>query len=941
MSKTNILNLPVAIALDGTEYVPLMQAGTAKRATTALIANQASGFIPDSAAITAGSGLGGGGLVISNPSLFLNIDNLPTNSAMVVADSFAINLASGTVSQKVTFPNAMKALTGLPVLSIPSLTDDFLIINRAADGSTYKISPSSLALAAGNVPAGGLTGQFLAKLSNADYDTAWESPSILLDPFTVAANPTGVTDLGVSVGLGATLAFAAGPIIQTGAGTGDVTWAANAFLTTIANNAVTNAKFRQSAALSVVGNATNATANVADIAAGTDHNILRRSGTAIGFGSIDLSQTGAVGASILGVSNGGTGAATLTGLVQGHGTAAFTAITDSSTVGQVLQVTGPSTYAWAALSGGDVTGAALTRVDDTNVTITLGGTPATALLRATSLTVGWTGLLAVARGGTGAASQTAYAVLCGGTTSTGPYQSIASVGTTNQILASNGPGALPSFKDATSALGAALTRVDDTNVTLTLGGAPTTALLSATSLTLGWTGQLSLARGGTNASLTASNGGIFYSTATAGAILAGTATANQIVLSGANAAPSWSTATYPATTTINQLLYSSAANVISGLATVNGGLLNAGATGIPALTVTPILGVAGASTGTLSFSGATSGVVTIQPQAAAGTWNFNLPTTAGSPGQVLTSGGGAGTAMTWETVAGTGTVTSVDVSGGTTGLTTTGGPVTTSGTITLQGTLVVANGGTGLTSLTSNVIYKGAGTSPLATSSITDDGTRVTVTGEPVVAPVFAPGYTTTATAAGTTTLTVTSTRFQFFTGSTTQNCDLPVTSTLTTGHLYTVVNNSTGVVTVRSSGANTVLVMGPSSTATFICILTSGTTAASWQVNTTYANIPQNSQSAAYTTTLSDAGKHILHPTADNNPRTFTIDSNANVPYPIGTSITFVNQINTLTIAITSDTLTQAGTGSTGSRTLSAAGIATALKLTSTSWIISGVGLT
>lgn len=104
---------------------------------------------------------------------------------------------------------------------------------------------------------------------------------------------------------------------------------------------------------------------------------------------------------------------------------------------------------------------------------------------------------------------------------------------------------------------------------------------------------------------------------------------------------------------------------------------------------------------------------------------------------------------------------------------------------------------------------------------------------------------------------------------------------------------------------------------------------------------IPQNSQSVAYTTVIADANKHILHPTADNNPRTFTIDSNANVPYPVGTAITFVNEINTLTIAITSDTLVLAGAATTGSRTLAAMSIATALKKTATSWIISGVGLT
>lgn len=104
---------------------------------------------------------------------------------------------------------------------------------------------------------------------------------------------------------------------------------------------------------------------------------------------------------------------------------------------------------------------------------------------------------------------------------------------------------------------------------------------------------------------------------------------------------------------------------------------------------------------------------------------------------------------------------------------------------------------------------------------------------------------------------------------------------------------------------------------------------------------VPQNSKSAAYTTVLADAGKHILHPASDNNARTFTIDSNANVAYPIGTTITFINEINTVTIAITSDTLTLAGAGSTGSRTLAANGMATAIKIDTTKWIISGSGIT
>ncbi len=107
------------------------------------------------------------------------------------------------------------------------------------------------------------------------------------------------------------------------------------------------------------------------------------------------------------------------------------------------------------------------------------------------------------------------------------------------------------------------------------------------------------------------------------------------------------------------------------------------------------------------------------------------------------------------------------------------------------------------------------------------------------------------------------------------------------------------------------------------------------------YSNIPQNSQSTAYTTVLADAQKHLLHPTADNNARTFTIAANASVAYPIGTAITFINQINTVTIAINSDTLTLAGPGTTGSRSLAANGMATAIKVATTAWLISGAGLT
>ena len=103
---------------------------------------------------------------------------------------------------------------------------------------------------------------------------------------------------------------------------------------------------------------------------------------------------------------------------------------------------------------------------------------------------------------------------------------------------------------------------------------------------------------------------------------------------------------------------------------------------------------------------------------------------------------------------------------------------------------------------------------------------------------------------------------------------------------------------------------------------------------------LPQSSQSANYTLVIGDANKHILHPSGAGSD-TFTIPANASVAFPTGTIVTFVNlDSSNVTIAITSDTMTLAGTTTTGSRTLLQNGIATALKVGSTSWLISGTGL-
>jgi hypothetical protein len=108
------------------------------------------------------------------------------------------------------------------------------------------------------------------------------------------------------------------------------------------------------------------------------------------------------------------------------------------------------------------------------------------------------------------------------------------------------------------------------------------------------------------------------------------------------------------------------------------------------------------------------------------------------------------------------------------------------------------------------------------------------------------------------------------------------------------------------------------------------------------FRNIPQNSQSANYTLVLDDSGKHIFHPSGDANARTYTIPANSSVAYPIGTAVTFINMTSqVVTIAITTDTMYLSSAGTTGSRSLARYGSATAIKITSTNWLISGSGLT
>ena len=445
----------------------------------------------------------------------------------------------------------------------------------------------------------------------------------------------------------------------------------------------------------------------------------------------------------------------------------------------------------------------------------------------------------------------------------------------------------------------------------------------------------------------------------------------------------------------------SIAAITSG--TINGATIGATTPSTGAFTTlsatTPIA-VGSGGTGAATFTA--NGVIYGNTTSALGV------TAAGTTGQILI--GNTSAAPSWSAAT---SVAVTSITFGTTGLT----PSTaTTGAVTVAGTLVAVNGGTGQSSYavgdllyastttalsiladvaTGNALISGGvSTAPSwgkialtthvsGTLPVANGGTNATTAN---AALTNLTTFTTTATAAGTTTLTVSSTYFQVFTGTTTQTITLPVTSTLSTGFSFYIVNNSTGNLTVNSSGANLVITVLPGTSVMCTCILTSGTTAASWESGYTnfstatgsgnvvlstsptlvtpilgtptsgtlsnctvdgtdavgFRNIPVNSQSAAYSLVLADSGKCILHPSTDANARTFTIPANGSVAYPIGTAITFINMTsNVVTIAITTDTMNLSPGGTTGSRSLAQYGSATAIKITSTNWVISGSGLT
>jgi len=170
----------------------------------------------------------------------------------------------------------------------------------------------------------------------------------------------------------------------------------------------------------------------------------------------------------------------------------------------------------------------------------------------------------------------------------------------------------------------------------------------------------------------------------------------------------------------------------------------------------------------------------------------------------------------------------------------------------------------------------------------------------------------------------------------TTATASTSVTSPLAIGG--TAVSSTLTVQSTSGAGTSDAIIFKTGSQVEQFRILTGGGITSAALVDAVgYKGLPQNSQTASYTLALSDMGKMVNTTTGG-----VVIPANSSVAFPIGsTVIIYNNSASSQTISITTDTIYLVGTATTGSRTLAQRGLATCVKVASTTWVVSGGGVT